>query len=94
MSKQDTFQKEINNIIYLFHHIHHKFNGHEVHYCGGKHDGADYEINHCSCGLHRIDKEIAIGDTIDDKLNQMKITVKFTDKCSEGGWHLESGQTI
>ena len=95
MSKRNTFQKQrIDNIIYLFHHIHHRSNDHEVHHCGGEHNGVDYEINHCSCGLHRINKEIATGDIIDDKLNQAKITIRFTNKCPEGGWHIESGQTL
>ena len=82
------------NIIYLFHHIHHGPDGHKVHHCGGKHAGVDFTINHCSCGLHRINKQIATGDTIDEKLKEKKVSIKFTDKCPEGGWHIESGQPV
>jgi hypothetical protein len=80
------------SIIYLFHHIHHDAGVHEVHHCGDKHLGVDFMINHCKCGLHRIDKQISSGDTIDEKLNQRKVLIKFTEKCPEGGWHIESGR--
>ncbi|MEI6850801.1 MAG: hypothetical protein WCK26_02425 [Candidatus Saccharibacteria bacterium] len=82
------------NLIYLFHHIHHESKLHEVHHCGGLHTGVDYEINHCKCGLHSINKQIATGDTIDTKLLMTKVTVKFTEECPDGGWHLESGLII
>lgn len=82
------------NMSYLFHHIHHDSGVHEVHHCGGKHTGVDYEINHCSCGLHRINKQVATGDTIDESLNKKELKIKFTEKCPDGGWHIESGQTI
>jgi len=80
------------NIIYLFHHIHHKAGEHKVHHCGGRHQAAnpklDYEIWHCRCGQHRIDKKVAIGHGT----NQEEIEVKFMERCLEGGWHIESGQ--
>lgn len=85
MSRED-------NLIYLFHHIHHSAKGHRVHHCGGKHKETDYEIKHCSCGLHSINKRIAVGDTINAKLDKIKVTVEFTEKCPDGGWHLESGK--
>ena len=80
------------NLIYLFHHIHHNSSGHETHHCGGKHEGVNYEIWHCSCGLHCINRQLATGDTIDEKLTEKKVAIKFTEECPEGGWHLESGQ--
>lgn len=45
MSKQikslpHTSKKD--NIIYLFHHIHHDSDVHRVHHCGGNHKGVDY----------------------------------------------------
>jgi len=82
------------NILYLFHHLHHSSDIHEVHHCGEKHPATDYTINHCSCGLHRIDKQIANGDTIDENLNKRKVLIKFTEKCPQGGWHIESGQVL
>jgi hypothetical protein len=84
-------QKQEDSILYLFHHLHHRLGAHVVHHCGGKHFGVDYTINHCSCGLHRIDKQIAFGDTINEKLSERKIKIKFTEKCPDGGWHIESG---
>jgi hypothetical protein len=97
MSKhKNPASKEIKkeNIIYLFHHIHHESGRHQIHHCGGKHEGVDYEIRHCSCGLHRIDKQVATGDTIDEKLTEKKVLIKFKEKCPDGGWHLESGQLV
>jgi len=78
------------NLIYLFHHIHHQDGEHKVHHCGGKHEGIDYEIWHCNCGLHRINKKIAIGHGT----NQEEIKVEFAEQCPEGGWHIESGETV
>jgi hypothetical protein len=78
------------NLIYLFHHIHHGTDEHKVHHCGGKHEGIDYEIWHCKCELHRIDKKIAIGHGA----NQEEIKVEFVQQCPEGGWHIESGEII
>lgn len=79
------------DLIYLFHHIHHDSTEHEVHHCGGKHANSNYNIFHCSCGLHRINKPIANGDTIDGDLNKVCVKIKFYDKCPDGGWHIESG---
>ncbi len=79
------------NIIYLFHHIHHSLNEHEVHHCGGLHSGKDYIIQHCHHGLHRINQKSAIGDTINSKLELQEVKIKFFERCTEGGWHLESG---
>jgi len=80
------------NLIYLFHHIHHKAGEHKVHHCGGQHQAVspelDYDIWHCACGLHRINKQIAIGHGT----NQEEIKIEFTESCPEGGWHIESGQ--
>lgn len=75
------------NILYLFHHIHHSKNKHEVHHCGRKHKNLDYTIKHCKCGKHRINRQIAIGHDFNNK----PIKIKFSEKCPNGGWHIESG---
>ena len=74
-------------VLELFHHIHHFDGKHEVHHCGGNHPGLNYTINHCKCGKHHIDKEIAKGH--DWNMNEQ--LVKFKEKCPQGGWHVESG---
>jgi hypothetical protein len=76
------------NILDLFHHIHHLKNKHEVHHCGGKHKGLDYTIKHCKCGKHQIDKQIAVGHNSNNK----PVKIKFSEKCPFGGWHIESGK--
>lgn len=85
----------MNDILFLFHHIHHENGVHSVHHCGGKHKEIDscldYNIEHCSCGKHKIDKEVAIGHATNNNLNQLEQKVKFLEKCPEGGWHIESG---
>jgi len=82
------------NLIYLFHHIHHEAGEHKVHHCGGQHQSKnpklDYEIRHCQCGLHRINKKTAIGHGT----NQEEIEAEFLEQCPEGGWHIESGQVL
>ena len=87
-------RKKEENIIYLFHHIHHESDDHKMHHCGGKHVGVDFTIHHCACGLHRIDKHVATGDMIDEKLNEKKVKIMFTEKCPESGWHVESGKAV
>lgn len=88
----------MNEIISIFHHIHHLGKKHEVHHCGGKHckidPKVDYIIRHCRCGKHSIDKKLAIGHTTDNRLNKKEIKIKFTEKCPRGGWHIESGVKI
>jgi hypothetical protein len=85
----------MDNILSLFHHIHHKDGIHSVHHCGGRHKEIepklDYTIEHCSCGKHRIDKEFATGHGIDADLGTPEIKIKFLEKCPDGGWHIESG---
>lgn len=85
-------------ILYLFHHIHHKNGDHAVHHCGGSHvkidPEIDYEINHCSCGKHSINKEIAQGHACGQEMEIIKVIVKFMEKCPDGGWHIESGVII
>lgn len=85
----------MNNIISLFHHIHHEDGFHKVHHCGGKHieidPMVDYEITHCGCGLHRINKETAVGHATNEDLESVEVKIKFLEKCPEGGWHIESG---
>jgi len=80
------------NLIHLFHHIHHESGEHKVHHCGGQHQTVDpkldYEIWHCACGQHRINKKVAIGHGT----NREEIEVEFAELCPEGGWHIESGQ--
>lgn len=87
-----------NKIIPLFHHIHHFEGQHKVHHCGGKHSQVDkavnYNIEHCGCGKHKIDKEIAVGHATGKDLDLMEIKIKFKEKCPEGGWHIESGEKI
>lgn len=79
----------------LFHHIHHEDGEHRVHHCGGKHreidPAVDYTIEHCFCGKHRIDKETAIGHATSGDLKPLAVKIRFTEKCPDGGWHLESG---
>ncbi len=77
------------DILYLFHHIHHKDGKHEVHHCGNS--KVNYKIKHCSCGKHSIDKETAIGHTINEDLKLVEVKVRFFEKCPDGGWHVESG---
>lgn len=87
---------ENNNILELFHHIHHGNDGHEVHYCGGKHHAIDpaldYTINHCPCGKHSINKKTALGHAVNEKLETVRVKIKFTEKCPAGGWHVENGK--
>tara|TARA_Y100000031_G_C7906684_1_gene241958 strand:+ start:60 stop:332 length:273 start_codon:yes stop_codon:yes gene_type:complete len=81
-------------ILSLFHHIHHKNGEHKVHHCGGKHvetdPNVDYSIEHCSCGKHRIDKESAVGHATSENLKPVEVEIQFTEKCPDGGWHIES----
>jgi hypothetical protein len=83
------------DILSLFHHIHHLNNKHEVHHCGGKHSAIDpeldYEIKHCKCNKHSINKEVAIGHSVDTNLESVEIKIKFLEQCPDGGWHIESG---
>ena len=85
----------MNDILSLFHHIHHNKNTHEVHHCGGNHvevnPKLDYTIKHCRCGKHSIDKDKAIGHATGAHLDQIEVVVKFTENCPDGGWHVESG---
>lgn len=80
----------MSNILDLFHHIHHFDCEHEVHHCGGKHPDLDYNIKHCPCGKHQIDKPKAMGH--DWEMNEQ--SVRFVEKCPQGGWHVESGGLI
>jgi hypothetical protein len=82
------------NLIYLFHHIHHKAGEHETHHCGGSHKKANYLISHCACGLHRINKRMAMGDAVNEKLAGKQVRLEFTEACPEGGWHIESGRIV
>ncbi|MEK7094548.1 MAG: hypothetical protein AAB886_00370 [Patescibacteria group bacterium] len=83
------------DILGLFHHIHHINGEHKVHHCGGAHIEVDptvnYTIQHCSCGKHSIDKQRAIGHGADSTFFKTPISVVFTDECPKGGWHVESG---
>ena len=85
----------MDNILSLFHHIHHDKDAHSVHHCGGKHKevdpSVDYTIEHCSCGKHGIDREIAIGHATGGNLEPLEVKIKFLEKCPKGGWHIESG---
>lgn len=85
----------MDEILSLFHHIHHENGEHKVHHCGGKHVEIDpnacYNIDHCSCGKHSIDKESAIGHATNELLMPVEVKIRFTEKCPEGGWHIENG---
>ena len=86
------------NLLSIFHHIHHKDHSHEVHHCGGAHVAVDpevdYTVEHCRHGKHRIDKETAVGHASDKNLELIRVVAKFHEKCDEGGWHLESGTIV
>lgn len=88
----------MNKILSLFHHIHHNDSDHKVHHCGGKHveidKKLDYNIKHCSCGKHAIDKEIAIGHATNEHLQLVELKIRFIEKCPDGGWHIESGERL
>lgn len=94
-----TKKIKTDNILHLFHHIHHKKEGktivHEVHHCGGDHIKVDpklnYSIKHCPCGRHSISKEIAIGHATGGNLKPKEVKIKFREKCPDGGWHIETG---
>lgn len=90
--------KTKSEILSLFHHIHHFKNEHEVHHCGGEHSAIDkkvnYEISHCKCGQHSINKEIAIGHATGPDAQPTEIKIKFLEKCPFGGWHIESGVAL
>ena len=66
-----------------------------MHHCGGEHVSldptVDYEIKHCKCGKHQIDKEVVFGHATDINLQPAEIKIKFLEKCPQGGWHIESG---
>ncbi len=83
------------DILSLFHHIHHKDKRHRVHHCGDKHVNIDsrinYMIEHCSCGKHSIDQKTAIGHVANDCLDVVECNIVFTEICPDGGWHVESG---
>jgi len=83
------------NILYLFHHLHFEKSKDDIHHCGGGHRKIDsvvnYEINHCVCSQHSINREEAIGHSVDAELKSIEIKVKFLEKCPQGGWHIESG---
>ena len=82
---------EKEDIITLFHHIHHLNGKHIVHHCGGEHSKIDFKINykihHCGCNKHNIDKKEVIGHDSKNK----EVLVEFTEECPERGWHIESG---
>lgn len=91
LAKRDQVD-DTNELLTLFHHIHHNGGEHEVHHCGGAHTDADYTVLHCKCGKHSIDKQIAIGHATDDKtIDPAEIEIQFAEKCPSGGWHVESG---
>lgn len=80
----------MDKILYLFHHIHHDGKKHKIHHCGGNHNGLNYNIKHCKCGMHSINKSLAIGHDFDNNL----VKVKFFKRCPDSGWHIESGEII
>lgn len=85
-------------ILSLFHHIHHQDSQHKVHHCGGEHVKIDskvnYQIKHCSCGKHQINKKEAIGHATGRDIKPIVIKIKFKERCTHGGWHVESGDKV
>ena len=85
-------------ILSLFHHIHHLEGEHKVHHCGGEHKTidpkVDYTIKHCSCSKHSIDEKTAIGHGTDENLNPVETEIEFSEACPEGGWLVESGTKV
>jgi len=75
-------------VLALFHHIHHENGEHKVHHCGGQHIDVDYNIEHCNCGLHKIDTQKSKGHDFEGN----EVEVEFSEACPEGGWHVESGK--
>lgn len=77
----------------LFHHVHHDGEIHKVHHCGGDHD-VGYEIHHCRCGKHAINKEVVC--TLQHSANEFPICIQFTECCEleRDRWHIESGVKI
>lgn len=91
----------------LFHHIHHEKGdagvlNHEIHHCGGKHKDLPYTVEHCSCGKHRINRKKAVGHGTEEVQNRkgeetldlLEVQMTFTERCPDGGWHLESGKVL
>ncbi len=91
--KLDKIDNKV-DVLTLFHHIHHLNNCHIVHHCGGNHSKinvkVNYNIKHCNCNKHNIDKSEAIGH---DSRNK-EILIEFIEQCPEGGWHIEGGITV
>ncbi len=87
-------EKKEYDILSLFHHIHHVNAEHVVHHCGGEHAGVnfklDYEIKHCNCNKHCVNKIEVIGHNLEFR----EVLVEFIEQCPEGGWHIESGIII
>lgn len=84
---------DIDEILSCFHHIHHTDGSrHKVHHCGGKHIGLDYEIVHCICKKHSIDKGEAIGHATGLNMEAIELKFVFSERCPSGGWHIESGK--
>jgi hypothetical protein len=87
----------VDGILSLFHHIHFRNKScikECIHHCGGGHSKSEYTINHCQCGKHSIDKQIAVGHAWDDQAQPMEVLVRFFEKCPDGGWHVESGMVV
>jgi hypothetical protein len=86
--------KEKIDSISLLHHIHHVNGKHVVHHCGGNHVSVNHKLNynieHCKCNKHKIDKREVIGH--DFEMNE--ILIEFAEQCPEGGWHIESGTIL
>jgi len=85
----------MSEILSFFHYIKHNNGKHEVCHYGGKPNEmialSDYAIKHCSCGKHTIDRSTAFGHTTGVLLDTLNVIVEFSEKCPDGGWHVESG---
>lgn len=89
------------DMLSLFHHLHYvKPKGEkevedELHHCGGDHPGSEYTIEHCEHSKHRINQNPAVGHAWDEDAKPVEVLVKFSERCTEGGWwHIESGKVV
>ena len=73
----------------MLHHVHHRGSHHAVHHCGGPEHGARYRVEHCRCGLHRINFQFI--ETLVHAPNEITVVMWFPEACPAGGWHVESG---
>jgi hypothetical protein len=92
--KSDSFGSDV---LQHFHHCHPDGSTPDdrVHHCGGWHvrSGLVYEVKHCGCGLHSIDRRFATGHDA----RRGEVIFQFTEQCPDD-WdnlcHVESGVAV